>query len=298
MKYLVTGGAGFIGSHLVEELVNNGSEVIVVDDLTTGSLDNLREFKEKINIITGRCSEVVDEIKEIDGIYHLGIPSSSPMYKKDRFLVSKAIEDFISIIELAMKENCRLVFASTSSIYNGNPIPWKEDMDIKITDFYTEGRYYMERLAKLYNDLYGVESIALRFFSVYGEREEAKKQYANLVSQFIWCMKKGEQPVIYGDGTQTRDFIYVKDTVNACILAMESNIKYDIFNVGTGKNYSLNELIEIINNILGTNIKPKYVPNPIKNYVYHTLADPTKAKEKLGFEAKISLEEGIRRLIG
>ena len=294
MKFLVTGGAGFIGSNLVERLVEN-NRVVVVDNLHTGSLENLKEFE--IEFINKSCGEItLEDIGEIDGIFHIGIYSSSPMYKEDRSLVGKAINDFLNILELARRENCKIVFASSSSIYNGNPVPWREDMDIKVTDFYTEARYAMERLADLYHQLHGVEWIGLRFFSVYGPRERYKGKYANLVSQFLWAMKKNETPVIYGDGEQRRDFIYVKDVVNACVLAMNSD-KIGIFNVGTGKDYSLNELIDILNNALGKDIEPKYVENPIKNYVQNTKADTEKAKKELGFEYKYSLKEGIEKLL-
>lgn len=297
MKILVTGGAGFIGSNLVEELVRRGDEIIVVDNLHTGSLENLKSVKEKIKIIISPCSDLLNlSIRNLDCIFHLGIPSSSPMYKKDHLLVSKSIEDFIKALELAKREGCKLIFASSSSIYNGNPIPWRENMEIKITDFYTEARYAMERLAALYYDLFSIKSIGLRFFSVYGPNEKSKKEYANLISQFLWLMKMGKQPIIYGNGEQTRDFIYVKDAVKACILALECDIGCDIFNVGTGKNYSLNQIVKILNKILGTCIKPKYVENPIKNYVMHTLADTKKAEEQLGFKAKYNLEEGIKEI--
>jgi len=295
-KFLVTGGAGFIGSNLVEKLVEN-NDIVVVDNLHTGSLENLKEFENKIKFINKSCGEITSEdIGEIDGIFHIGIYSSSPMYKEDRSLVGKAINDFLTILELARRENCKIVFASSSSIYNGNPVPWRENMNIKVTDFYTEARYAMERLADLYYQLHGIESIGLRFFSVYGPKEKYKGKYANLVSQFLWAMKKNETPVIYGDGEQRRDFIYVKDVVNACVLAMESN-KIGVFNVGTGKDYSLNELIDILNDVLGKHIKPKYVENPIKNYVQNTKADTEKAKRELGFEHKYSLKEGIEKLI-
>ena len=295
-KFLVTGGAGFIGSNLVEKLVEN-NDIVVVDNLHTGSLENLKEFKNKVKFINKSCGEITSEdIGEIDGIFHIGIYSSSPMYKEDRSLVGKAINDFLNILELARRENCKLVFASSSSIYNGNPVPWREDMDIKVTDFYTEARYAMERLADLYHQLHGVEWIGLRFFSVYGPKERYKGKYANLVSQFLWAMKRNETPVIYGDGEQRRDFIYVKDVVNACVLAMNSD-KIGIFNVGTGKDYSLNELIDILNDALGKDIEPKYVENPIKNYVQNTKADTEKAKKELGFEYKYSLKEGIEKLL-
>jgi len=169
-------------------------------------------------------------------------------------------------------------------------------MRIIPSDFYTEGRYAMERIAEVYNKLYGLKCIVLRLFSVYGPREEYKGKYANLVSQFLWSINKDEQPIIFGDGTQTRDFIWVKDVVKAYLLAMEKDIDFDVFNVGTGKNYSLNEVVEIINKTLGKNVKPKYVENPIKNYVFHTLADTTKAENVLKFKAKVSLEDGIKIL--
>ena len=170
-------------------------------------------------------------------------------------------------------------------------------MPIYVTDFYTECRYAIERLAKLYNSLFGVKSVGLRFFSIYGPKEEFKKQYANIVSQFLWAMKRDESPVIFGDGTQTRDFTHVYDVVEALILAWKKDFECEIFNVGTGVAHSFNEIVEILNRLLGKNIKPIYKPNPIKNYVYHTLADTSKAEKMLGFKAKISLEEGLRMLL-
>lgn len=297
MKYLVTGGAGFIGSNLVERLANEGNEVIVIDNMHTGSLSNLRGIESDVHIMPCSEARAVKSLKNLDGIFHLGIPSSSPMYKKDPQLVGKSIAEFINMLEIAKDCGCRMVYASSSSIYNGNPTPWKEDMPVHVTDFYTEARYAMEREAELYKDLYGVKSVGLRFFSVYGPREEAKKEYANLVTQFAWAMKKGEQPVIYGDGSQSRDFTFVDDIVNACVLAMKSSIDLGIYNAGTGKSYSLNEIVEILNKMLGTSIKPKYIANEIKNYVPATFADTKKAEKELGFKARYSLEQGIKQYI-
>jgi len=294
MKFVVTGGAGFIGSHLVRYLLENGHEVIVVDNFHTGHLNNLEGLN--VKIIQGNASEI-KKVDSCDGIFHLGIYSSSPMYKENRSLISQAINDFINLLEYAKEHKIKMVFASTSSLYNGNPIPWREDMQIIPTDFYTEARYAMERLAQVYHNLYDVKVIALRLFSVYGEKEEYKGKYANLISQFIWSALKNESPVIYGDGTQTRDFIYVGDVVEAFVKAMQANIDFDVFNVGFGKNYSLNEVLEILSNVLNKEIKAKYVENPIKNYVQHTLADTTKAKHKLNFKAKVSLEEGIKKIV-
>jgi len=297
LKALVTGGCGFIGSHLVHA-IKDQYEVTVLDDLSLGTRDNIPEGV-TFRLIDFENIMLTEE--KYDVIFHLGIPSSSPMYKANPYLVSTALKTFQSILEYCRKNNALLVYASTSSLYNGNPVPYREDMPIHVTDFYTEARYYMERLAQLYNKLYGLSSIGLRFFSIYGERERHKGRYANLVSQFIWKMMKGEPPEIYGDGTQTRDFTYVEDVVLAILKSMRfmltrSNV-CEIFNVGTGKAYSLNQLVDIINKKLGTDIKPKYVLNPIKNYVYHTLADTTKAEKILGFKSRTTLEEGISILI-
>jgi len=292
---VVTGGCGFIGSNLVERLVKEGYNVTVFDDLSTGNLKNIdgldvkffKEPYEKIPLL----------VRGVELIFHLGIPSSSPMYRRDPYLVGKAINDAISILECAKKYGSKIVYASTSSLYNGNPIPYSEDMPTYVTDYYTECRYAIERLSKLYNLLFRVKSVGLRLFSVYGPKEKYKGEYANIVSQFLWLIQRDEPPVIFGDGTQTRDFIYVEDVVEAFMLAAEKEFDCEIFNVGTGVAHSFNEVVDLVNRLLGKNVKPIYKPNPIKNYVYHTLADTTKAEKILGFKAKVTLEEGIKKLI-
>ncbi|MCD6465595.1 NAD-dependent epimerase/dehydratase family protein [Candidatus Bathyarchaeota archaeon] len=295
MNVVVTGGCGFIGSNLVERLLEEGHRVTVFDDLSTGNLKNIEGLD--VKFFNEPYEKIPFLVRDIDVIFHLGIPSSSPMYKREPHLVGKAINDAITILEYARKNKCKVVYASTSSLYNGNPTPYKEDMPIYVTDYYTECRYAIERLAKLYNSLFNVKSVGLRLFSVYGPKEKYKGEYANIVSQFLWLMERDEPPIIFGDGSQTRDFIYVKDVVEAFMLAAEKEFNYEIFNVGTGVAYSFNEVVDLINKLLGKNIKPIYKPNPIKNYVYHTLADTTKAEKILGFKAKVSLEEGIKNLI-
>lgn len=188
------------------------------------------------------------------------------------------------------------MFASSSSLYNGLPTPNREDMDVMVTDYYTEARLGIERVAKLYHKLYGTGIVGLRFFSVYGPNERAKGIYANIVSQFLWEMQDGGIPVVYGDGEQTRDFVFVSDVVRACILAMESDVS-GLFNVGTGVSHSFNDVVVALNGVLGTDIEPRYIENPMKNYVAHTLADLTKAKDALGFSSEYSLEEGIREIV-
>ena len=297
MKILVTGGAGFIGSNLVEELVKKNS-VIVLDNLQSGTLDNLKKVRNEVEFINDSCNNIHKlKLPKVDIIFHLGIASSSPMYKQNPLIVGDAINGTINVFEYAKKEKVKkVVFASSSSLYNGLQPPHNESMDIKVTDFYTEARLCIERIAKLYNILYGVKTVGLRFFSVYGPHEEAKGKYANIVTQFLWEMKKGNSPIIYGDGTQKRDFVFVKDIVKACLLLKNSEFGYDVFNVGTEKSYSFNDVVNILNGKLNLNMKPTYIKMPIKNYVNHTLADTRKIKS-LGYQPEYSLERGIDELL-
>jgi len=298
MKFLVTGALGFIGSNLTERLVKEGHEVTALDNLHTGSESNIDSINERVRFVKGNACEIEKMDEKFDGIFHQGVYSSSPMYKQNPHLVADAINDWISILEYAKKNKVRVIWAATSSVYNGHSPPHTEDLEVKITDFYTEARYEMERLAELYHKLFSVQVIGLRYFSVYGPNEKSKGNYANLISQFLWAMQKDEAPVIYGDGSQTRDFTYVDDIVEANMLAMnKSDLSFGIYNAGTGKSITINEMVTLLNKKLGKNIKSEYIENKIKNYVKDTLADTTKAEKELGFKAKVDLEQGIEKLI-
>jgi UDP-glucose 4-epimerase len=296
MSTLVTGGAGFIGSNLVEDLLRAGEDVLVLDNMHTGSAENLAGLEGRLELIQKSCNDLSTLDIHPQKIYHLGIPSSSPMYKRNPYLVGEAINGFISIYELARRSGSRVVYASSSSLYNGILPPHREDMAIGVADYYTEARLAMERMAELYQRLYGIASVGLRFFSVYGPREEAKKQYANMVTQFLWDMKAGKRPLVYGDGTQTRDFTYVLDVVRAMRLAMDSDY-HGILNVGTGEAWSFNEVIELLNRMMDLSLEAQYTENPIKNYVLQTLADTAKAESTIGFRSRFGLKEGIGELI-
>ena len=297
MDIPVTGGAGFIGSNLASVLIKE-HDVTVLDNFHTGSADNLKDLKDKITIIEDSCGNISNRLSnsDPDAIFHLGIPSSSPVYKENPMLAGSAINDAISVFELAKNSGAKVVFASSSSLYNGLPTPNREDMDVMVTDYYTEARLGIERVAELYHQLYGIDLVGLRFFSVYGRNERAKGIYANIVSQFLWETQDGGIPVIYGDGEQTRDFTFVNDVVRACILAMEKDVS-GTFNVGTGVSGTFNDVVVALNGVPGTDIEPRYIENPVQNYVAHTLADTAKAKTALGFSSEYSLEEGIREIV-
>ena len=299
MKSLVTGGAGFIGSNLVEELVKNNS-VTVLDNLSSGNLANLKSVQDKICFINDSCSNIShlwSHSMSFDVIFHLGIPSASPMYKQNRRLVGDSINDMISVMEFARMGGVKkVIYASSSSLYNGLPPPHAEDMEIKVTDYYTEARLSIERIAELYYKLYGVKSVGLRLFSVYGMHEEAKKNYANIITQFMWDMKKGKQPVIFGDGKQYRDFTFVKDVVKAFVLMMNTDFGCEVYNVGSGIVYDFNTVVNLLNSMMGTNIKPTYIENPIQNYVHYTHADLRKIR-RLGYEPDYTLSCGVGELM-
>ncbi len=299
MKVLVTGGAGFIGSNVVEELVNNGHEAIAFDNFFLGKKANLSGIKVKIIKGDIRDRDALDAAAEgCSFIFNEAAASSSPMFKENlREAVSVNIDGFINVLDVARKHDCGLIYVSTSSVYGNVSGALREDIKVVPPNFYAATKLANEHLASIYSNEYGIKSIGFRYMSVYGKREESKGIFANLVSQFLWAMKKYEQPVIYGDGTQTRDFVFAKDVAAAHMLAMKSKISNEVINIGTGNATSLNELVSLLNKVLKTQIKPKYVKTPVKNYIATQCADTSKAEKLLGFKAKYSLENGIRELL-
>lgn len=264
----------------------------------TGTANNLKGPIEeyRVKLMKMDSKEIAKVKMKPDVIFHLGMYSSTNMYREDNNRINEVVEGAVNIFRFAAETGATVVYASSSSVYNGQKPPYKESMHPKVMDFYTEGRYYVERLAELYHSFYKVNSIGLRLFSVYGRHEENKKGYANLVTQFLWALKKGESPVIFGDGTQTRDFTYVDDVVDAFVKA--SQLKgFDIFNVGTGKCYTINDMVKKLKEQMNTKIEPKYVKNEMKNYVMETLADTSKAEKGLGFKARYTLDTGISDLL-
>jgi len=298
MSCVVTGGLGFIGSNLSKALVNASREVIIIDDQSLGVYSNISDILPKVKVRIGDASAIKDlDIDVPETIFHLGIPSSSPMYRTDPFQVSDAIRGAISILEYAVNKGVsKVIIASTSSIYSNSSPAW-EGLMPSVTDYYTEARISIERLAELYSKLYGLKTVCPRLFSVYGPNESHKYRFANVLTQFIWNINDDVPPTIYGDGTQSRDFIYVSDVVEAFLLAERvANSQPLIFNVGTGISTDFNKVVAIINNCMGKHIEPKYLDVPMKNYIYRTQAD-TYLSRSLGFNAKVHLVTGIKKTI-
>lgn len=300
-RILVTGGAGFIGSTIAAMLAERGDEAVVLDDMSLGKEYELEGVKGRVKVLTGDIINPKDVERAFEGVeqvYHLASASSAPMYEPDpRKATYVTVNGFLNVLEEARRRGiANVVYASSSSLYATNKPPHSEGMQVVPVSFYTAAKLAKESYAKAYSRMYGMRIAAMRFFSVYGERERHKGKYANIVTQFLWLMKKGEAPVIYGDGSQTRDYVYADDVARCCLLAMDRKAD-GVFNVGTGRAYSFNETVEILNKHLGKEIEAKYVTNPIGNYVAHTLADTRKAEAELGFKAKYSLDEGVKRLV-
>jgi len=269
-----------------------------------GKSDNLEDVIEDIELIRGDVRDekaVKKATSDIDYIFHEAAISSSQMFVPYPDLgISVNLQGFSNILRCAHENGVkRVVHASTSTIYGSLPTPHREDYHIeRCGNFYSMTKFAAEHLAKTFTAERGLETVGLRYFSVYGPGEKHKGKYANLITQFVWGMKKGERPVIYGDGKQTRDFIHVEDVARANLLAAtKKGASGEVINVGTGRPVAVNDATELLNRYLGTDMKPIYKPNPITGYVYRHQADTTKAKRLIGFKAKIRFEKGLKMLI-
>lgn len=309
MRVLVAGGAGFIGSNLVARLLREGHSVVAVDNFLTGDKRNLRGTDvpfEKLDCAKpaylerfakgGSWTEGGSASGPFDVVVHLAGASSVGLFDEDPLRAQQAIAAFQNSLEIARAAKAKVAFASTSSFYARCPKPFREDMHIVPATLYEFSKLAMEELAQAYWHRYGVESVAFRFFSVYGPNEEAKGKFANVLSQFAWAMKRGEAPVLYGDGSQTRDFTHVSDLLDGILLALQKSKGFQVYNIGTGIEHTFNDVVALLNEALGTRIKPTYVPNPIRNYVAETLADNTKLRA-LGWTPKVTLKEGVRKQV-
>ncbi len=289
MKCLVTGGAGFIGSNLALELEKQGHEIIVIDNLLTGNKNNLNGFKGRF--IEADVSDNNFDIDEnFDAIFHEAA-ITDPRYPNDKETYNKNVNGFKNMIKLAQKNNAKLVYASTASLYGNGPTPMKENQEKEILSSYGKSKLVMDNIAlKLFDKMH---IAGLRYFNVFGPREKYKGRAASMIYHLGKQIKAGKNPRIFKFGEQKRDHIYVKDAVDATI--KELNAKSGVYNVGTGIAATFNDLIKILNEVLGKNFKPEYFDMPYdpKTYQSDTQADTEKAEKILGFKAKWELKDGI-----
>ncbi len=289
MRCLVTGGAGFIGSNLALELEKKKYEVIVVDNLLTGSKNNLKGFKGKFMKIDVSKPFKLDE--DFDVIFHEAA-ITDPRYEDDEETIRANIEGFKNIIELAKSKKSKLIYASTAGLYGNGKVPMKEDQEKGILSAYGKSKLMMDRMAsKLFDKMH---IVGLRYFNVFGPREKYKGRPASMIYHLTKQIKEGKNPRLFKWGEQKRDHIYVKDAVDATINAI--NAKSGIYNVGTGIATSFNEVVKILNDIFNAKLKIEYfdIPYDPKTYQSNTQADTTNAEKYLMFKAKWELKKGIK----
>lgn len=297
-KYLITGGAGFIGSHLTDKLLKGGNQVVVVDDLSEGKKDNLPNNPNLQFYQKSILDEIGNLFEGVHTVFHLAAltrPQESIINSEETNLVN--VQGTVRVLNFC-KENKikRVVFASTTGLYGTQKkLPTSEVAIPDPMSPYALTKLIGEQYCKLYERMYGLEINCIRPFNVYGPRQNPKGNYAAAVPKFIDALNKNETPWITGDGTQSRDFIYVDDVVELMILMSKSKVFGESFNAGSGESTSINNLYRTISKIMSKDIKPNYIAPVFEPPI--TLGDITKAQTILGWKPKISLDEGLKRII-
>ena len=298
MKYVVTGGAGFIGSHLTERLVKQGDVVTVLDNLNTGKIENLKPVSKKINFVQNdiRDFEVLRSLMEnVDGVFHQAAMASV----QDSFRIPEKFHDVNvngteNIFKIAKEFGIKVVYASSSSVYGDTSIlPITESDEKRPINPYAKTKLEKDKLAEQYAKN-GLKVIGLRYFNVFGPRQS--KEYAGVIKLFLERIQQGLPPLVNGDGLQIRDFVYVDDAVNANILSMESDIDFEFFNIGTGTTISILDLANIIIKFSGLKIKPIHRP-ALSGDVRATQADITKVKTMLKWRPTISIQDWLKSAV-
>jgi len=302
-KFLVTGGAGFIGSHIVDALVRNGSKVRILDDFSSGKRENLSGVLNKIELIEGDIRDkdkVAQAVSGMDYILHQAALRSVPKSMLNPEIYNDVnIAGTLNILQAAKEAKVkRVMFASSSSIYGEtDKLPQKEDAQPLLISPYALSKLAGEYYCRIFSLMFGIEAVSLRYFNVFGPRQSLENEYAVVIPKFITCILKNEQPPIHGDGKQTRDFTYVENVVQANLKAVTANAAAgEVFNVACGKAYSVLDIVTYVNKILKKSIKPKL--GPIRpGDVKDTLADISKARRLLQFEPKVGFEEGLQKTV-
>ncbi|HVM75876.1 MAG TPA: SDR family oxidoreductase [Candidatus Saccharimonadales bacterium] len=301
MRYLVTGGAGFIGSNTVDELVRRGHSVVVLDDLSTGKEENLADVRGKITFVKGSITDleaVQKAIHQADHVLHLAARTSVPRSVKDPLDTNRInVEGTLNVLVAARDNKVkRLVFAASSSAYGETPaLPKVESMQPDPISPYGVSKYVGELYASVFGRCYGLETVGLRYFNIFGPRQDPDSPYSGVLSRFVTAFLSDEQPVVYGDGEQTRDFTFVDNAVQANLLACDApGVAGQIFNIGTGGRVSLNQTLELLRTISGKPLQAQHEP-PRDGDIRDSQADISKAREMLGYESAVGFEQGLEQ---
>jgi UDP-glucose 4-epimerase len=298
-RALVTGGAGFIGSHLVDALIGRGARVTVIDNLSTGRMENLREAGPDLDFHEGdiRDSALLSKLMPgVDVVFHQAAVVSVPLSVAQP-IDSAGVNEMgtLTVLETARQAGCRrVVLASSSAVYGDDPqLPKREDMPLRPLSPYAVQKMVGEYYAGLYGTLYGLETACLRYFNVFGPRQDPSSPYSGVISIFMDRAAAGRAPVIYGDGEQTRDFVYVKDVVAANLKAATQEAAVGrVFNIGTGRTITVNRLWQNVAELAGIALSPEY-QGVRDGDILHSVAAIDAARQRLGFAPEVSFEDGI-----
>jgi nucleoside-diphosphate-sugar epimerase len=301
MRYLVTGGAGFIGSNIVDELVRRGHSVAVLDDLSTGDEANLAGVRGKIDFRAGSITDLAEAqaaCKGADYVIHLAARTSVPKSVQDpletnRVNIDGTLNVLVAARDAAVK---RIVYAASSSAYGETPaLPKTEAMQPQPISPYGVTKFVGELYAQVFGRVYGLENASVRYFNVFGPRQDPTSQYSGVLSRFMLAILQRESPVVYGDGEQSRDFTYIDNVVDETLRACEaSGASGKVFNGGTGARITLNEVLKQLEKITGRKIQAKYDP-PRAGDIRNSQADISLARKVLGYEPRVHFDDGLKR---
>lgn len=301
MRYLVTGGAGFIGSNIVDELVHRGHDVVVLDDLSTGKEANLASVRGKIDLRAGCITDlpvVQAACQGVDYVVHLAARTSVPKSVTDPLETNRVnIDGTLNVLVAARDAKVRrLVYAASSSAYGETPtLPKVETMTPEPISPYGVTKYVGELYAQVFGRVYGLENASIRYFNVFGPRQDPTSQYSGVLSRFMLAILQGQPPVVYGDGQQSRDFTYIDNIVDLTLRACEAGgASGKVFNGGTGARITLNEVLKLLETVTGKKIAARHDP-PRTGDILDSQADISLARKALGYEPLVPFEDGLRR---
>ncbi len=302
-KYLVTGGSGFIGSHLVEALLAGGHDVRVLDDFSTGRAENLQHLKGKVDVHRGSildAAAVRQAVADREVIFHLAaLPSVARSVEEPLLSHQVCATGTVQVLDEARKAKVRrVVYAASSSAYGDiEGAVRREDEPVSPMSPYAAAKLAGEHYCRCFTKVYGLETVRMRFFNIFGPRQDPKSPYTGVIALFIAAMVEGKPVKIEGDGLQSRDFTYVANAVQACIKAADAPAAVgNVYNVGTGGSTTVLDLVKHLNQILGLSVQPVHVA-PRPGDVRHSQADITRARRELGYEPDVSFVEGLRRTL-